>query len=43
MDEFAQARIVRLVIRLHYNYKNGHKTHYASRRTMLCSLSSLFN
>ena len=33
LDELGQGFIIRLVMRL--QYKDGHKTHYASRRTML--------
>ena len=37
LDELVQAFVVRLVMRP--QYKDGHKTHYASRRTMFDSSS----
>jgi hypothetical protein len=37
LDELGQAFVVRLV--MHPQYKDRHKTHYASRRTMFNSSS----
>ena len=34
LDELGQTFVIRLVIRL--KYKDGHKTHYPSRRAILC-------
>ena len=39
LDELGQAFVVRLVMRPQYIIKDGHKTHYASRRTMFDSSS----